>query len=336
MDALWQQADVNQVDQVSLSYEEAITSPCQGCHALCCCYLPLQVLPARNLMEIDYIRYLLDFPCLVAGFSMGGQWSIYYVMPCRYLDLDNRRCKVHGTSEQPKTCVAYNEHDCWYYRAIRGEAIGFLHFDRHRFEQLLPLITFDRDRNITSVPSWDQMVDLYSSNPIGANLDKLQKGSGFVVPSPLVPNNGNDIPVRTLTELIMEDPCQQCAAPCCRYLFFPLPVPKSFMQIDFIQFCLNFPGIECAVGPMSWWLLLRADCEFFEPESKRCKLYGKPERPLHCIHLNQWDCVQYKQLLYPDSTSLLRMNLESFQEMTEQIKFDDNGYITHLPDFLQQ
>ncbi|MDI7274993.1 MAG: hypothetical protein QME94_03345, partial [Anaerolineae bacterium] len=126
--------NVSESASTSLSFAEALAPPCRECHALCCSYLPLQVVPVRTLMEADYVRFLLGFPLLRAGFAVNGQWSIYYTAPCRHFDLAARRCRVHGTWEQPRTCVAYNEHDCWYQRAISPDSRGFLLFDRARFE----------------------------------------------------------------------------------------------------------------------------------------------------------------------------------------------------------
>lgn len=329
------QAAVSQGAAASLSYHEALISPCEDCDAFCCCYLPLQVVPVRNLMEVDYLRYLLGFPRLQAGFSVSGQWSVYYAVPCRHFDPDTRGCKVHGTLEQPRTCVAYNEHDCWYQRAISTESDGFLLFDRHRLEQLLPLLVFDRDRNIASVPPWSQTVELCSHRPLPSSRDELQRGTGFVPPPPLSSKSENARPGKTMSELL-EDPCLQCEAPCCRYLFFPLPVAQTLMQVDYVQFCLNFPGVECGISPASWWLLLHADCEFFQLEEKRCGLHGRSERPLRCLHLNRWDCGQYRQLLYPSSSTLRRMDREAFAQMTRQIRFDDDGHIAHLPNPFEQ
>jgi len=321
--------DTKQAVGVNLRYDEALASPCQECNAVCCYYLPLQVLPARTLMEIDYIRYLLHFPRVVAGYSVGGQWSMYWAVPCRHLDLEARLCKVHATAEQPRTCTAYNEHDCWYRRALNGESKGFLRFDRHLMEQLLPMIAFDGDRNVTTVPTWDQMTDLCAGYPLGSELDRLAKGNGLGHPPSDVPGNGHNPSAKTMSEL-MQDPCMGCEAPCCRYLYFPLPVPTTFMQVDYIKFSLNFPGTECVVSPLSWWLVLRADCESFGLETKQCTLYGKPERPLRCAHLNQWDCGQYKRLLHADS-GLHRMDWQGFAELVEQIRFDDSGQIVQLP-----
>ncbi len=327
--------ETRQATGANLRYEEALVSPCQECNAVCCYYLPLQVLPARTLMEIDYIRYLLHFPRVVAGYSMGGQWSMYWAVPCRHLDLEARLCKVHGTAEQPRTCTAYNEHDCWYRRALNGESKGFLRLDRHLMERLLPMIAFDGDRNVAAVPTWAQMIDLCTGYPLGSEMDRrgwvhpMAKGNGSGSHSSEVPGNGHKPSSKTISEL-MQDPCAGCEAPCCRYLYFPLPVPTSFMQVDYIRFSLNFPGTECVVSPLSWWLLLRADCECLDAESRQCTLYGEPERPLRCTHLNQWDCGQYKRLLHPDS-GFHRMDWQGFAELVEQIRFDDSGQIVQLP-----
>ncbi len=315
---------------LSLSFAEALVPPCQDCDALCCCYLPLQVLPVRNLMEADYLRYLLGFPHIRAGFSVGGQWSVYYTVPCRLLDPDQGLCTVHGTSEQPRTCVAYNEHDCWYQRSLNAESPGYLLFDRGRMEQLLALMTFDRDRNIASVPSWDEMVALCSHSPLRPSQAEIRRGIGFTAAPPLPASKDGEHPEKTASEL-RQDPCGQCPAPCCRYLIFPLPVPGTFMQLDYVEFCLNFPGVELAVSPASWSLLLRADCEALQQEPARCRLYGAAARPLRCAHLNQWDCGQYKQLLDGDPATLRRIDREAFRALMQEMRFDDSGRIVQGP-----
>jgi hypothetical protein len=319
----------------SLSFAQALESPCRDCIGLCCCYLPLQVVPARNLMEVDYIRYLLAFPRLQAGFGVDGQWSIYYTMPCRHFDAGTHHCRVHGTPAQPRTCVAYNEHDCWYQRAISPASKGFLLFDRRRFEELLGRMTFDKERSIASVPSWDEMVSLCDQIPLTPSWDELLKSSSALPPVPPAVAADRQPAERPLSE-VMRDPCEGCPAPCCRHLYFPLPVPAVFMQIDYIQFCLNFPGVECAVSPTSWWLLVRAECEFLQADERRCGLFGRPERPLRCVHLNQWDCGQYRQLFDPQPATLRRLDRDAFADLTTQLRFDDDGRITQSPSLFEQ
>jgi Fe-S-cluster containining protein len=320
--------------RASLTFAEALRPPCQDCDARCCSYLPLQVVPMRSLMEVDYVRYLLGFPHLQAGFGVNGQWSIYYTVPCRHFEAGARRCRVHGSWEQPRTCVAYNEHDCWYRRAITPESQGFILFDHDRFEALLPQLAFDDDRSLTSVPSWNEMTELCARVALTAALGDVSQG---VAPAPAsVPDSpAREHPGRGLSDL-MEDPCDGCEAPCCRFLYFPLAVPQSFMQLDYTRFCLNFPGVECAVGPTTWWLLVEAPCRFLQAGPRRCAIYGRPERPLRCAHLNQWDCGQYRQLLDPRPATLLRLDREAFAAVCAQMRFDDEGRITSGPELFQQ
>ena len=148
-------SDTKQVVGVNLRYDEALVSPCQECNAVCCYYLPLQVLPARTLHGNRLYplpaslspRRCTAIPWAGNGHILGGALSSPGpggppVQSPRY------------RPERPRTCTAYNEHDCWYRRALNGESKGFLRFDRHLMEQLLPMIAFDGDRNVTTVPAW--------------------------------------------------------------------------------------------------------------------------------------------------------------------------------------
>lgn len=308
-----------------LSFAEALQPPCESCDAYCCCYLPLQVVPARNLMEIDFLRYALNFARVEAGFTIGGQWSLYYVMPCRLFDRNSRTCTVHGSDLQPKTCSAYNEHDCWYQRATRDDAAGFLRFDRTRFARLLAALTFDRDRNLAAAPDWSQMTELCRTTPLAYTWQDVLAGKDILVPPPLLRVDEPAGSERTMAEFLV-DPCSSCTAPCCRYLMFPLPKPQTFMQLDYVQFCLGFPGIEVAVSAVTWSLLLRADCRFFDVEQRRCTVFGQPERPLRCQHLNQWQCGQYRQLVQA-SAPLQLLDHAAFAEAMAQVRFDDQGQI---------
>ena len=308
---------------------EALASPCSDCDAYCCCYLPLQVVPARSLMEIDFIRYALNFPRVEAGLTIGGQWSLYYVMPCRLFDRDTRGCTVHGTELQPKTCSAYNEHDCWYQRATRDDAAGFLRLDRTRLARLLAVLTFDRDRSLTAAPDWSEMVELCRATPMAYSWESVLAGEGEPAPHPLPLQEAVPSQERTLAE-VLDDPCTRCAAPCCRYLLFPLPLPRDFMQLDYVRFCLGFPGVEVLATPTAWSLLLRADCTHFDGERLRCTAFGSPERPLRCLHLNQWQCDPYRQLLQAGAP-LQRLTHDSFAVAMAQARFDDHGGLVAWP-----
>ncbi len=308
---------------INLNYTEALQPPCRTCNAVCCYYLPLQSFNVHNLMELERIRYYLCFPNIVAGVSIAGQWSVYYTMPCHHLDLDTRQCAVHDTPEHPKTCSAYNEHDCWYQRALRDSPGGFVRFTRTSFNQIVKMIQFDEERNIKSVPSWSEMTQICSNNPVesnpGESLSFVQNNR-----SQLINHNGHH--AKTLSEM-KSNPCNGCEAPCCRSVFFSHPVPSSFMQLDYVRFTLNFPGVEYIIHPTAWWLVVSADCEFFNLEDRQCELFGKPERPLSCVHLNQWDCGQYKQLISKQS-EMYRLTKDNYDDLVNNYKFDEFGFVT--------
>lgn len=307
---------------MNLNYSEALQSPCSTCNAICCYYLPLQSFSIHNLMELERLRFYLCFPNIVIGVSVAGQWSVYYTVPCRHLDLETRLCAVHDTLEHPKTCSAYNEHDCWYQRALRDSPTGFIRFNRTSFNQIVKLIQFDEERNIKSVPSWSEISRICANNPVISNPQESLKNA-LNNKIKLINHNGHH--PKTLTEM-KNNPCLGCEAPCCRSLFFPHPIPSSFMQLDYVRFTLNFPGVEYIVNPNSWWLVVSTTCDFFNQEELKCELFGKPERPLPCVHLNQWDCGQYKQII-SDQTTMLRLTHENFDSFTENFKFDEFGIV---------
>lgn len=307
---------------VSLNYSEALQKPCSTCNAVCCYYLPLQSFSVHNLMELERIRYYLCFPNIVAGVSVAGQWSLYYTIPCRHLDLETRQCAIHDTPEHPKTCSSYNEHDCWYQRALRESPTGFLRFTRTSFDQIMQLIQFDEERNIKSVPSWSEISQICVNNPVPSD----PRESLIIAHNnnqKLINHNGHY--PKSLSEM-RNNPCSGCEAPCCRALFFSHPVPVTFMQLDYVRFTLNFPGVQYIINPTTWWLVVSATCDFFNLEAKKCNLFGKPERPLVCVHLNQWDCGQYKQLI-SKQTETLRLTHENFETFAENYQFDEFGHV---------
>ncbi|MGQ9683348.1 MAG: YkgJ family cysteine cluster protein, partial [Anaerolineae bacterium] len=253
----------------------------------------------------------------------------YYVMPCRLFDRHTRSCTVHGTELQPKTCSAYNEHDCWYQRATRDDAAGFLRFDRARFTRLLDVLTFDQDRNLATAPNWGEMVEMCRATPLACTWESVLASEGEMLPQTLPLQQAAPSETRTLAEWL-KDPCTRCDAPCCRYLLFPLPIPRTFMQLDYVRFCLGFPGIEVLATPAAWSLLLRADCTHLDAKSLRCTVFDRPERPLHCRHLNQWQCDPYRQLLQTGAP-LQRLDYGAFVEISAQARFDDSGTIVEWP-----
>ena len=50
----------------------------------------------------------------------------------------------------------------------------------------------------------------------------------------------------------LADPCSGCAAHCCTAVVFPHAIPTTRPGLDYLRFCLGFPGIEVGVGDDTW------------------------------------------------------------------------------------
>ena len=88
------------------SLNEAIEQPCRDCSAGCCVYVPLRDFLIRELTELDYARYLLNFDRIELTLHAGGLWRAHYVHPCSNLDPETLRCRVHGSPRQPRALRA--------------------------------------------------------------------------------------------------------------------------------------------------------------------------------------------------------------------------------------
>ena len=154
-----------------LTFEQALASPCVTCDTSpCCSHLPLHSFQITNMAQMDHAIYLLNFERIELGLSASGEWSAYYLCPCRYLDPADYACVLHATPEQPQICAQYNPYTCWYKRVLtQGMSDVFLRIDRQRLERIRALVTFDEGRTITQVPDWETMVREIEPLPLAPN-----------------------------------------------------------------------------------------------------------------------------------------------------------------------
>jgi len=144
------------IDQATLTYTATeLADPCQDCSAPCCRYIVIPHPTPVRWMDLDFIRYVLGFPGTEAMISEDGRWSLLITSTCRKLDTATSRCLVHGTPEQPRTCVYFNPHHCWYKRNFFHEPpVDFMRLDLERFEQMLTLLQFDQNGEMVHWPGW--------------------------------------------------------------------------------------------------------------------------------------------------------------------------------------
>jgi len=112
-------------------------------------------------MELDYIKYLLNFSRIEMAVSTAGDWSILVRDECRHFDRENHLCRVHGTSEKPVTCQAYNQYQCWYrpnFASLHPRDIYVLTQDT--FELWSRRISVDENGDIVSWPDFEESKEI--------------------------------------------------------------------------------------------------------------------------------------------------------------------------------
>lgn len=319
-----------------LDLAQAVESPCKTCSTSpCCTHLPLNTFRVTNLVELDHARYLLNFDRIELAISATGDWSAYYVYPCRYLDRSTFECSVHGTADQPTICVNYSPYNCWYRRVFSdGQGPELVRIDRARMDLLISLIEFDDSRSIVSVPEWDALVEMMAAftdqpaepapEPPGPDKALIDWERTVLAPAEI----RLEPPARrSYAELI--DPCTGCAAYCCISLVFPQSPPAHVSNLDFYRFCLGFPGIELGIGDDQWSLIVRTTCRHLV--DSRCSIYGQPERPFICRYYDQWKCMYRPQFGQARPATLMRIRLEHFPLLAQAFAYAPDGTILEMP-----
>ncbi len=317
------------------TFAEGVTSPCATCQSSpCCTHLPLHTFRITNLVELDHARYLLNFDRIKLGLSAAGDWSAYYVYPCRFLSRTDYSCTVHATPDQPQICVQYNPYNCWYKRSLT-QSVGdeFIQIDRPRFEYILANVQFDEMRNLIGAPDWATMVEA---------MREMTDSPAPVTPAP----PASDAPFEAWREAVrtgleerdppaqlpysaVTDPCTGCSASCCETLAFPQAPPATASALDYYRFALGFPGVEVGIADDGWSIVVKTSCRHFE--NGRCSVYGKDERPLICKYYDAWKCSYRVNFGLPRPEAFLRLRLEHWAWLTECFTFNEFGQTNGVP-----
>ncbi len=335
---------VNSTTSKTLGILEALESPCMNCETTpCCTHLPLNNFKISNLMELDHALYLLNFNNIELGVSASGEWSSYYTYPCRFLDRQTFKCKVHATNDQPRICQHYNPYNCWYKKVfIVGQREEFIRIDYDRMQYLLPFIEFNEQRQIVAVPEWDDLIAMMEAYDDQARVfeeynlsdrafsewEQQIFASEAALPQPDYQRKWFEA---------NEEPCTGCEAYCCKTLVFPQSVPQHISNLDYFRFCLGFPGVELGVGEGGWSLVVKTQCRYLDADH-RCVLFDLPGRPLICKYYDAWKCDYKPQFGHPRPQNFFRLRLEQFLWIMESIPVDENGAVGSFPsvDVLRQ
>ena len=307
----------------SQDYAAAMQSPCESCAtAPCCSYLPLTTFRTATLSDLDYAVYLLNFERIELGLSSAGDWNVFYRHPCRFLDRKTFACTVHEQPEQPHICRRYNPYRCWYKTALtRSSTPDYVRLDRARLQHLITGTGFDDQGNIIESPDWPKLVE--SLEHIFDPAEEADPPSA----APVETRRASDLlPLYTIDQV---QPCNGCAAYCCKVLMFPIDRPVDASGLDYIQFCLGFPGIRVGISDALWAVLVDTKCRHLQ--QNRCALFGQPQRPLACRYYDEWRCVYRPHFEEPEKVGVVYAGLEQYRRIVKQIELDRNGAIVRWP-----
>jgi hypothetical protein len=322
------------VDARGLSFAEAVSSPCASCDdAPCCTYLPLRTFDVKTLMDLDYVRFLLNFDGVVIGLTSSGTWSAYLHRACGFLDPQSHACTVHGTAEQPSVCRHYNPYTCWYRPAMDPVVSpDFVFVDRGRLAALLPLVAFDARRTIESMPTWATMQELFAAMPVDVPASPAPAADDAMTGWEAEVRTGRSpraLQVRAAADPQATSPCDGCSAHCCDTITFPLTTPTSMASLDYLRFGLGFPGVELGLSDSGWMLAVKTRCRHLV--DGRCGVYGQPERPLTCSYYDANHCTVKVNYGTTRPAAYLRLRLEHLSWFEELVQVDELGAVVGLP-----
>jgi hypothetical protein len=322
------------LEKTRLNYQEAQKSPCSTCTTSpCCTYLPLHHFNIQSTLDVDHAVYLLNFDHIELGLSSSGEWSVAYRYPCRFLNQENFTCQIHNQPEQPQICIHYNPYRCWYKRVLtKSISDEFLRIDRQRLEYIISLLVFDETGKIVETPDWATMLEGIAqlpSEPLPQPQDPPNDDPMADMWKDLALNLSNQDTQINYSYTDNNNPCQGCQAYCCKTLVFPQATPVNRTNLDFLKFCLGFPGIELGIADDMWSIVVRTTCRHLE--NNRCTAYNKPERPLLCKYYDAWKCTYKPNFGTPKPAGFLRLKLEQFNWLGECFQFDEFGNITQFP-----
>lgn len=304
----------------TLSFDQCIESPCTGCSAPCCQFLPLHDFGIQRFQDVDYARYLLNFENIELALVSGTTWRVHYRAPCSRLS-PMGGCTLHNSPEKPQVCLNYDAYNCFYRPMfIDTETSNFLRFDAQRFEEFASMLEFDSTGMVVSLPSPERLKDQlpqFVEHPF----------QPIAIPTPILTSSS------TNSFRSFQRQCEGCAAWCCQTLSFPFAGIEAVSNLDYIWFCLGFPGVELCITETSMSIFVHSRCRNLKSTTQGgCSIFDKPERPLVCQRYDGMNCAYKVQVGTIDPTSSVRVSRSEFDALQQQCHFDAEGKIVDVLD----
>lgn len=288
-------------------------------------------------MDVDQVYYFCNFDHVQLTIDDQWQCTLYYHRPCRFLTADHA-CAIHAQDAQPLVCRNYNPYSCFYKSAMRDKSAPT--FSLHwiniaRMDFLVSKMTFDETRRIEQYPDgedvaaglrdipWRPDVAPGTSEPRDLPMEQWRDW----VLEGVAPPSAKSSKVLGIRDV--DSPCSSCVAYCCTSLVFPFPIPDSLSAVDYLKYCLGFPGIHVGISDNAWFLIAASSCRHLD--GNRCGIYGRPERPLTCRYFPEQNCSYIKTIGKFRTPEYLRLGGEQLPWLIETIRFDEQGLVTGIP-----
>jgi hypothetical protein len=317
-----------------LSFQEARESPCRSCIASpCCTHLLLCTVDLRTILDIDSVIHMANFEGILLALGATGRTvQVYLHQSCGFLDVPTGDCTVHSTPLQPAICVQYNAHTCGYRHSF---ATDVDHdnplMDPRRLAWYAEQITFDDDRRTVTFPDREEVLDAFRTMPMERRLlpppepDPVVEEWRSIVLSRKEPAPHE---LRHYGDPEVSNPCQGCGAWCCKFLVFDRGVPSDATQMEFLRYCLGFPGVEIGISAENWSVLVRTTCRHLD--GNRCSVFGSPERPLRCGTFDALSCG-YRSFGVTVPDNMVRVSREQFGAVADAVAFNGLGQVVGVP-----
>jgi hypothetical protein len=138
----------------------------------------------------------------------------------------------------------------------------------------------------------------------------------------------------SFNQMMEENPCEGCPAPCCRMHLSEYGVPNSFQSLDYVRYSLMFPGTEFLVSSDGGWSMLRwQTCAALRTDTCTCSLQGTAAKPRVCTTFSPFGCWYKRNFTTEEPPDLYRLDLARFEVWSKEIVFDENGFIVGVPSF---
>jgi len=133
----------------------------------------------------------------------------------------------------------------------------------------------------------------------------------------------------------LASPCEACKpSVCCYFLQLDSIKSQKLLDLDKINFYLNFPNLDICLTPAWEWLVYyNYPCQYYDTNEFNCLIHNKPQQPGVCVNYNPYNCY-YKQLKKTRDNlcrEMIWINRERMDFLMSEIVFDEDRLISEIP-----